>query len=122
MLLLVARVSVAMFGWAATVRAWERRYRQPATSHHDPDALERIDTVVRETAARSLLHHECKERGLACLAMARGAGIAADLLVGLTYSPLAAHVWVECDGCIISDLPEHCAPFEPVMRYDGNAR
>lgn len=116
-LLLVARVAVALFGWAATIRAWERRYPQPAAPRDDARALDEIDRVVRDTAARSLLHHECKERGLACLAMARRAGIAADLLIGLTYSPIAAHVWVECGGRIISDLPEHCAPYEKVMRY-----
>jgi Transglutaminase-like superfamily/Coenzyme PQQ synthesis protein D (PqqD) len=116
-LLLVARIAVALFGWAATIRAWERRYPQPAEPRHDHDALDLIDFVVRDTAARSLLHHECKERGLACLAMARRAGVAADLLIGLTYSPLAAHVWVECGGRIISDVPEHCTPYEKVMRY-----
>jgi hypothetical protein len=115
--LLVARVAVALFGWAATIRAWERRYPQPDAPRDDPRALDVIDRVVRDTAARSLLHHECKERGLACLAMARRAGIAADLLIGLTYTPLAAHVWVECGDRIISDLPEHCAPYEKVMRY-----
>lgn len=115
--LFVARVAVALSGWAATIRAWERRFPQPAAPREDHDALDAIDGVVRDTAARSLLHHECKERGLACLAMARRAGIAADLLIGLTYSPLAAHVWVECGDRIISDLPEHCAPYERVMRY-----
>lgn len=119
-LLLVARLAVAMFGWAATIRAWERRYPQPATPRDDGPALDLIDREVRDTAARSLLHHECKERGLACLAMARRAGVAADLLIGLTYSPLAAHVWVECGDRIISDLPEHCTPYERVMRYRGN--
>lgn len=116
-LLFVARIAVALFGWAATIRAWERRFPQPDAPRVDSDRLDLIDSVVRETAARSLLHHECKERGLACLAMARRAGIAADLLIGLTYSPLAAHVWVECGDRIISDLPEHCAPYERVMRY-----
>ena len=115
--LLAARVAVALFGWAATIRAWERRYPQPAAPRDDARALDQIDRVVRDTAARSLLHHECKERGLACLAMARRAGIPADLLIGLTYSPIAAHVWVECGERIISDLPEHCAPYEKVMRY-----
>jgi hypothetical protein len=88
-LLLAARLSVALFGWAATIRAWERRYPQPAEPRDDDDgdALDQIDHVVRDTAARSLLHHECKERGLACLAMARRAGVPADLLIGLTYSP-----------------------------------
>ncbi|MFL6246809.1 MAG: lasso peptide biosynthesis B2 protein [Thermoanaerobaculia bacterium] len=119
-LLLAARLSVALFGWAATIHAWERRYPQPSEPREDGDALDAIDHAVRDTAARSLLHHECKERGLACLAMARRAGVAADLLIGLTYTPLAAHVWVECGDRIISDLPEHCTPYERVMRYGGN--
>lgn len=119
-LLLAARLAVALFGWAATIRAWERRYPQPAQPRDDGDALDLIDRTVRDTAARSLLRHECKERGLACLAMARNGGVRADLLIGLIYTPLAAHVWVECGQRIISDLPEHCLPYERVMRYGGN--
>lgn len=118
-LLFAARLAVALFGWAATVRAWEARHPQPAQPREDAAALDAIDRDVRELAARSLLHHECKERGLACLAMARASGIAADLVIGLTYTPLAAHVWVECGARIISDLPEHCRPYEVVMRYGG---
>jgi hypothetical protein len=120
-LLLVARLAVALFGWTATIRAWERRYPQPLAAHEDAGTIDAIDRAVRSIAARSLLHHECKERGLACLAMARAEGIAADLVIGLTYSPIAAHVWVECGNRIISDLPEHCRPYREVMRYGRGA-
>jgi hypothetical protein len=121
-LLLVARLSVAFFGWAATIRAWERRYPQPGSNVRvDTAALEQIDATVRDTAARSLLHHECKERALACLALTRAHGMQADLIIGLMYAPLAAHVWVECGPRIISDLPEHCRAYEEVTRYGGTA-
>jgi hypothetical protein len=118
-LLFVARLAVARFGWARTIEAWEQRYPQPARGGGATDAavLDAIDTAVRETAARSLLSHECKERALACMALARDAGVEADLVIGLTYIPLAAHVWVECGQRIISDRPEHCRPYEKVARY-----
>jgi hypothetical protein len=72
---------------------------------------------VRKTAARSLISVECKERALACLALARKNGIPAQLVVGVTHYPLQGHVWVESGGRIISDNPEHCQRFEPVARY-----
>lgn len=119
--LLVARWAVAQFGWATTIKAWEQHYPQPPAANGADHSARRdeIDRVVRETAANSLLHHECKERALACLAMARGDGIKADLVIGLTYVPLNAHVWVECGERIISDKPEHCGGYDRVARYGG---
>lgn len=123
-LLIAARLAVAWLGWARTVEVWERCYPQPDASHPEVagSVLAAIDSAVRVHAARSFLHLECKERALACLAMARAARIRAELVVGLTYVPLESHVWVECGGRIISDHPEHCRPFEAVARYGGVPR
>jgi hypothetical protein len=119
-LLLVARWAVAQVGWAKTMKAWEQRYPQPTHESQSADAtlIDEIDQVVCETAARSFLNHQCKERALTCLALARENGIAAHLVIGLTYMPLRAHVWVECGNRIISDNPEHCRFYDRVT-YDG---
>lgn len=117
-LLWAARWAVAQFGWARAVREWERIYPQPAAEGPDRDAhLEAIDHAVRQRASRSFIGVECKERSLACLALAREHGIAAEMIVGVTHNPLQGHVWVEAGGRVISDNPEHCRPFEPVARY-----
>ena len=117
-LLLAAKWAIAQFGWAKSVHEWERIYPQPAPDTlPNAEKLETIDRTVRETAARSLISVECKERALACLALARRSGIPAQLVVGVNHYPLQGHVWVEAAGRIISDNPEHCRLFEPVLRY-----
>lgn len=117
-LLWAAKWAVAQFGWARAVREWERGYPQPASETlANTEKLEAIDLVVRKTAARSLLSVECKERALACLALARMNGISAQLVVGVTHYPLQGHVWVEAANRVISDNAEHCRLFEPVARY-----
>jgi hypothetical protein len=117
-LLWAAKWAVAQFGWARAVREWERVYPQPAAETlANTEKLEAIDLTVRKIAARSLLSVECKERALACLALARKNGIPAQLIVGVTHYPLQGHVWVESANRIISDNPEHCRLFEPVARY-----
>ena len=114
--LLAARSSIALFGWAKTRAAWERTFPPPVGAHPpDRAGLTRtIDDIVRAVASRSLLHHQCKERALACLALVREAGIGSELIIGLAYTPLRAHVWVEAEGRVISDDPEHCRAFEPI--------
>ncbi len=100
------------------MREWERLYPQPAVETAQRDEhLAAIDHAVRQRASRSLIGVECKERSLACLALARESGIAAEMIVGVTHNPLQGHVWVEAGGRVISDNPEHCRPFEPVARY-----
>ncbi len=118
-LLLVARWAVTRFGLAAAVRRWNHFYPQPVTAATPQDAerLEAIDSVVRETTSRHFLNAQCKERGLACLALCRHEGFPAELVIGMTFAPLEGHVWVESAGRILSDDPEHCQPYEPIARY-----
>jgi hypothetical protein len=119
-LLHVARWSIVLFGWSETVRAWERRYRQPADEQScDSQELELIDRTVRLAAARSLGGHECKERALTCLALVRTSGMAAELVIGITEPPLRAHVWVEAGETVVSDDPDNCQGYARVARYAG---
>ena len=118
-LLLVARWAVTQFGLSAAVRRWDHFYPQPVAGAKPQDAemLNAIDAVVRETTSRHFLNAQCKERGLACLALCRHEGFPAELVIGMTFAPLEGHVWVESVGRILSDDPEHCQPYEPIARY-----
>jgi hypothetical protein len=118
-LLLVARWAVTQFGLASAVRRWQHFYPQPAAGAAPQDAkmLDVIDAVVRETTSRHFLNAQCKERGLACLALCRHEGFPAELVIGMTFAPLEGHVWVESVGRILSDDPEHSQPYEPIVRY-----
>jgi hypothetical protein len=117
-LLWAARWTVAQFGWSTAIRMWERVYHQPAPdTPASIDALDAIDHAVRHAASRSLFAFECKERSLACMALARERGILAQLIVGVSYDPMQGHVWVEAGGRVLGDDPEHHRSFDPVRRY-----
>jgi hypothetical protein len=120
-LLRAARCAVVVFGWAETVRVWERCYPQPPVARGSLTPLDEIDRRVRRAAAHSLAGHRCKERALACLALARASGHRADLVIGVSDFPVAAHVWTDCLGRIISDEPAYCAGFRPIARWDGSS-
>ena len=91
-LVIIARGAIALFGWPATLRAWERHYPQPGPAVRiHLDAVDAIDATVREIA------REPRERALACLALVRSSGMEADLIID------AGHVWVECGPRILGD-------------------
>ena len=117
-LLWTARWAVAQFGWATTMRMWERICPQPAADKPaSVETLDAIDHAVRQAASRSLLTLECKERSLACLALARRNEIPAQLILGVSPEPIQGHVWIEAGGRIIGDDSDHFRSFEPVVRY-----
>jgi hypothetical protein len=61
----------------------------------------------------------CKERALCCWALARAAGLAATLVVGLQLFPLAGHCWCEVGSWTLSDDRARCDLYTPVIRYES---
>jgi hypothetical protein len=121
-LLFLARWAAAVFGWSVTQAAWDAAYPQPATAGARHDAMiDRIDKVVRDAAAQSLLKFECKERALVCVALGREAGVHAELVLGVAFMPMRAHVWVESGDRIFSDDADHCREFERIPLRPGLA-
>jgi hypothetical protein len=119
-LLFVARWAAPLFGWSITHAAWDAAYPQPVTGGVQHGAqMDSIDKVVRDAAARSLLKFECKERALACVALGRRAGVYAELVLGVAFMPMRAHVWVESGDRIFSDDADHCREFEPISIQSG---
>jgi hypothetical protein len=114
--LTVSRLSLAWFGWTATLEAW-RRALPAGQAAADPELAAVIDTTVRERATRHWLGADCKERGLASWALARRAGLAPILNIGVYPFPLAGHCWCAVDGAVTGDDPIYAARFTPVLRY-----
>ena len=85
------------------------------------EVIEEVDRVVREAAAWKLfLPMVCKERALVGYHILRAFyGLPATLVVGIDRYPFQIHAWVECDDKIVTDDPEHCEPFIPVVRYSS---
>ncbi len=113
-LLALARLSVRIFGWNETLRVWLNR-RGPTTAMRGRTP-ETIGDAVRHAAARHLLGVSCKERTLCCFALCRTAGIPATVVLGISLYPLASHCWCETtEGCL-TDFPDRCEGFTPILK------
>jgi hypothetical protein len=119
-LLALARLSCAVFGWSHSLRVWQRCFPQTtvhASQAEQEEAMRMIDTAVRQAAARHILQVECKERALSCWVLARCAGLPARLVVGIRLFPFTGHCWCECGAWALSDDPDRCTAYRPVVTY-----
>lgn len=120
-LLLLAYVAVRRWGWPATVRCWQRFYRdrdqEGIALENQQEWIDRIEAAVRSATARHLLPVACKERALCGWGLLRAHGLPAKLVLGIELFPLASHCWCQLGERVIGDLPERCARFTPVMSY-----
>lgn len=114
-LLALARVSIRIFGWDETRRAWLRHAGPTAGLRGTTQAA--IGDAVRQAAARHLFGVSCKERSLCCFALCRTARIPASVVLGVSLFPLASHCWCETATGCLTDFPDRCEGFTPVLRY-----
>ncbi len=121
-LLALAHLSCRWLGWVGTVRLFQRLFPQPERILDGPAAEEAwraIDEAVRQAVAQSVLSHACKQRGLTSWALARRAGLAPRLVIGLSLFPLHGHCWAQLGPKIIlGDDLDRCAEYEPVRTYE----
>jgi Transglutaminase-like superfamily len=119
-MLAFARVAFPFLGWPTTIRVfarqsdpqrWRRKEAQPTVGQ--------VDRAVRAAASRHWLQVECKERAAACWCLLRQSGIPAKLIVGVNLFPLEGHCWCEAGGEALSDYPDRCDSFTPVVEYGG---
>jgi hypothetical protein len=119
-LLGLARISFALFGWTATVAAWQEANacfpaRQPDVQ--DADMVRALDRTVRDVVAGYPIAVACKERALCSWSVARTVGLKASLIVGIELFPMAAHCWCEVGARPLGDDRDRCDQFTPVARW-----
>ena len=121
LLLTLSWISFRLLGWSRTISLWQHWHHQGKESDTSVrgEVIKEVDRVVREAAAWKLfLPMVCKERALVGYHILRVFyGLPATLVVGIDRYPFQIHAWVECDDKIVTDDPEHCEPFIPVVRY-----
>jgi hypothetical protein len=118
LVLTLAKLAVACFGWARTVAAWQRALpRFSASAVVEESTVRSVDRVVCRTAAGHPLPMACKERGLSCWTLASWAGVPATLVIGIELFPLGGHCWCEAGPFILSDHNDRCEEYVPVIRY-----
>jgi hypothetical protein len=121
-LLALAHASTRLFGWPRTLRVWQAVTRR--TERRDPGARDRatlldaIEAAVMRALARFPLAVSCKERALACHALARAIGADCRVVLGVDLFPFALHCWCAANDRILADRREgHCERFTPVVVY-----
>ncbi|HYV36204.1 MAG TPA: lasso peptide biosynthesis B2 protein [Gemmataceae bacterium] len=119
-MLTLASLCCRWLGWARTVELWQTAF--PAAQRVTDDAAaqaaaKKIDEVVRGALAKLTIGTACKERGLTSWALARRAGLAATMFVGVTLYPLNAHCWTTVGDMPLADEVARCQQYEPVIRY-----
>ena len=120
-LLATARLCFALAGWARTIEAWRKCLIQPHAPAANSERERLIGTIDSATSrsASELPSIACKERALCCWFMLHSAGVRARLVMGVRFPPLSGHCWCEVDERILTDSPEHCKAYAPVICYDG---
>jgi hypothetical protein len=119
-LMTLAYVSCRLFGWTQTLAAWQRYHDTwpPIAGRGRPTDAAAIEKSVRAAAAGHVLAVECKERALAAWSLARTIGLPASLVIGVHFFPLAGHCWCQSGVRVLSDEPERCEAYQPVVRYN----
>jgi len=119
-LLGLARLSFALFGWTRTVAVWQEAHSHlPArqAGERDAETIRSLDGAVCAAAASHPVAVACKERALCSWSLARAAGLDPSLVVGIDLFPMAGHCWCEVGTRPLGDDQERCGRFTPVGRW-----
>ena len=121
LLLILSWLSFRLFGLAKTISLFQNwRYRvDNSRDFGQQEHIQAIDKVVREIAVQNIiLPMTCKERSLVTYHILREFyGLPADLVIGVDQAPFQVHAWVECNNMVLTDDPEHCNLYTPIIRY-----
>lgn len=115
-LLRAARLSLGLWGWPRTFRAWRGAVEGTRTSPAPADVAS-IERLVASAAAGDLSGSACQERALCAWLLARLAGLDAQAVIGLRLHPPAGHCWCALGDRPIADAPTRIAGFLPVLHY-----
>jgi hypothetical protein len=105
-------------GYAAALRALERRARRPARLRlpgSDGERAAAAARLVHAAGARWPSRATCLPRSLVLRALLQRQGVAADLRIGvrLVDGRLEGHAWVEHAGVPLAQPPDVAAHFAP---------
>lgn len=123
LLLLLSWLSFRFLDWGTNLELWQSWHPQEIQTDLNPDQtqeiLTQVDRRIRENAAASLFFPMvCKERALVGYHLLRVFyRLPVQLIIGTALYPFQVHAWVTYHGQIITDDPEHCAYFDPILTY-----
>ena len=89
-------------------RATPRLSPGHATAQEVAAAFDWSSAIVRS-------HDRCLPRSIAVAHRLARCGISADLVVGVSLNPFAAHSWVQCGSALVNDRPDGVRHFTPIL-------
>lgn len=115
MLMALAHLMLNLWGWKRTVYVWVQAHRfLDMRSEHN---IELIGSAFRTVAAWHVLPINCKERALSAWSLCTMEGISSSITVGINLFPLASHCWCSTEDRYLSDFPDRCEAFAPLLVY-----
>jgi hypothetical protein len=106
------KLSLKLRGYKRTIEWIERRVeRVPVRIDVPPTVVKAAEWWVAMAAAFYPGRAECLERSLVLYYVLRRQGVSVRYCHGVRPSPLSAHAWIEYDGEVINDVPEHVKEF-----------
>jgi hypothetical protein len=108
LLILVIKWSLKARGFSQTMAAIRRRIEViPEATASTPEAVRATEHVVAMAAAVYPGRAKCLERSLALYYLLRRQGVGVRYCQGVHPYPFQAHAWIEYQGEVINDIPEH---------------
>jgi len=92
---------------------WVRHRIEPVSATTET-AIETVKAVERAVAMAGAFYParaQCLEQSLTLYYLLRRQGVAAVYCQGVLPYPLQAHAWIEYQGKVINDVPEHAEMF-----------
>ena len=98
------------FGWTMK---WICRQVEavPAVAFVNPAAVRAAEHVVAMAAALYPGRARCLEQSLALYYLMRRQGVPVRYCQGAQPYPFQAHAWIEYQGVVVNDIPEHAKQF-----------
>jgi transglutaminase superfamily protein len=114
----VLKLALRLAGFQRTWRWIERvSSRAPLALSVSAEHVRRAEYAVARAAALYPGRALCLERSLTLYFYLRRRGVPVRYLMGSQMYPFGAHAWVEFDGMVINDVPEHVKRFRPFVRH-----
>lgn len=92
--------------------------RLPRPSLHNGTSREASRAAQQFLRCRTLLSikEDCLIESMSMLAFLRGQGCMAEVVFGVTAVPFQAHCWVQSEGMLLNDHPDHVSTYTPIRR------
>jgi hypothetical protein len=97
----------------ARVLAWASK-ADNAASRKGADVM-RIAHAFAQSDALLSLHDKCLMKSIALLRALRSNGHEAELVIAVQARPFVAHCWVQWNGTVLNDDPDHVRTFVPIV-------